>query len=87
MLDSVSEEGGWLRPHETTGLPPIRRFQGVGEALAGQVEVDYGSRPGMTSQEPAAVKRLKAVIKRLRKSNEIQRRAVNFFAGELVARN
>ena len=52
-----------------------------------QAEVDDGGRPGVTTEESAEVKRLKAENKRLREDNEILRRASIFFAGELDPRN
>ena len=52
-----------------------------------QVEVDDGTRPGITTEESAEVKRLKAENKRLREDNEILRRASIFFAGELDPRD
>lgn len=52
-----------------------------------QSEVDAGSRPGVTSEESAEVKRLKAENRRLREDNEILRKASIFFAGELDPRN
>ena len=44
-----------------------------------QAEVDDGTRPGITTEESAEVKRLKAENKRLREDNEILRRASIFF--------
>ena len=58
---------------------PVRRW------LA-QAGVDDGTRPGVTSEESAEVKRLKAENRRLREDNEILRRASIFFAGELDPR-
>lgn len=52
-----------------------------------RADVDDGSRPGVTSEESAEVKRLKSEVKRLREDNEILRRASIFFAGELDPRN
>ena len=52
-----------------------------------QAEVDDGTRPGITTEESAEVKRLKAENKRLREDNEILRRASIFFAGKLDPRN
>ncbi|MGP5056481.1 IS3 family transposase [Brachybacterium paraconglomeratum] len=46
-----------------------------------QAEVDDGTRPGITSEESAEVKRLKAENRRLREDNEILRRASNFLRG------
>lgn len=52
-----------------------------------QAEVDDGTRPGLTSEESAEIKRLKSEVKRLRQDNEILRRASIFFAGKLDPRN
>lgn len=52
-----------------------------------QAQVDDGSRPGVTSEESAEIKRLKAENKQLREANEILRAASIFFAGELDPRN
>ena len=52
-----------------------------------QAEVDAGARPGVTSDEQAEIKKLKAENRRLREDNEILRAATVFFAGELDPRN
>lgn len=52
-----------------------------------QAEVDDGTRPGVTSEESAEVKRLKSEVRRLREDNEILRRASMFFAAELDPRS
>jgi transposase len=52
-----------------------------------QADVDAGERPGLTSEESAEVRRLKAECWRLREDNEILRKASVFFAGELDPRN
>ena len=46
-----------------------------------------GVRPGVTSDDQAEIKRLKAEVKKLREDNEILRSATVFFAGELDPRN
>lgn len=46
-----------------------------------------GPGPGVTGEEPAEVRRLKAEKKRLQEHNEILRRASIFFAGEPGPRN
>ena len=52
-----------------------------------QAQVDDGTRPGVTSEESAEIRRLKAENKRLREANEILKAASIFFAGELDPRN
>ena len=46
-------------------------------------EVDAGARAGVTSEESAEVRRLKAEVKELRRANEILKAAAGFFAAEL----
>ena len=46
-------------------------------------EVDAGERPGVTSEESAELRRLKAEVKELRRANEILKAAAGFFAAEL----
>jgi transposase len=46
-------------------------------------EVDAGTRPGVTSEESAELRRLKAEVKELRRANEILKAAAGFFAAEL----
>src|SRR3954465_1357333 len=48
-----------------------------------RAEVDAGARPGVTSEESAELRRLKAEVKELRRANEILRAAAGFFAAEL----
>jgi len=48
-----------------------------------QAEVDDGSRPGLTSQEHAEIRRLKREVAELRRANEILKAASAFFAAEL----
>jgi transposase len=52
-----------------------------------QADVDDGARPGVTSEESAEIKRLRAENRRLREDNEILKAATVFFAGELDPRN
>jgi transposase-like protein len=52
-----------------------------------QDEVDTGGRPGMTSEENADIKRLRAENKQLQVKVDILRAATVFFAGELDPRN
>ncbi|MFC9285266.1 transposase [Streptomyces sp. NPDC057052] len=48
-----------------------------------KAEVDAGRRPGVTSDEAAEIKRLKAENAELRRANEILKAASAFFAAEL----
>lgn len=48
-----------------------------------QADIDGGVRPGVTSEESAEIKKLKAENRRLREDMEILRAATTFFAGEL----
>lgn len=48
-----------------------------------KAEVDAGRRPGVTSEEAAEIKRLKAENAELRRANEILKAASAFFAAEL----
>ena len=48
-----------------------------------RAEVDAGARPGVTSDESAELRRLKAEVKELRRANEILNAAAGFFAAEL----
>ncbi len=48
-----------------------------------QAEVDAGQRPGVSGEESAEIRRLRAEVKELRRANEILRAASAFFAAEL----
>jgi transposase len=48
-----------------------------------RAEVDGGSRPGITSEESAELKRLKRENAELRRANEILKAAAAFFGAEL----
>ena len=48
-----------------------------------QAEVDAGTRPGVSSEESAELKRLKKENAELRRANEILKAASAFFAAEL----
>lgn len=75
----------------TAAVTAVARQEGVSRESVrrwlAQAEVDDGTRPGITTEESAEVKRLKAENKQLREDNEILRRASIFFAGELDPRN
>jgi transposase len=48
-----------------------------------RTEVDAGTRPGLTSQEHAEIKRLRRENAELRRANEILKAAAAFFGAEL----
>jgi transposase len=48
-----------------------------------QAEVDAGARPGVTTEESAELRRLRAEVRELRRANEILKAASAFFAAEL----
>jgi transposase len=52
-----------------------------------QAEIDSGGRAGVSSDENAEIKRLKAENRRLREDVAILRAATTFFAGELDPRD
>ncbi len=78
-------------PTLTAAVVAVARQEGVSKESVrrwlAQADVDDGTRPGVTSEESAELRRLKAEVKRLREDNEILRKASIFFAGELDPRN
>jgi transposase len=48
-----------------------------------QAEIDAGARAGVSSQESAEVRKLRAEVRELRRANEILKAAAGFFAAEL----
>jgi transposase len=48
-----------------------------------QAEIDSGRRPGVTSDESAELRKLRAEVRELRRANEILKAASAFFAAEL----
>jgi transposase len=48
-----------------------------------RAEVDAGQRPGVTSQESAEVRKVRAEVRELLLANEILKAAAGFFAAEL----
>lgn len=77
-------------PSVTAAAYAVARQLGVGRESVRrwvlQADVDDGGRPGMTSEEHAEIKRLRAQVRRLEEDNEILRAATVFFAGELDPR-
>ena len=48
-----------------------------------QAEIDSGRRSGVTSEESAELRKLRAEVRELRRANEILKAASAFFAAEL----
>src|ERR1700688_1014224 len=73
---------------EWAAISEVARLLGVGCAetvrkWVRQRQVDAGSRPGTTTEEPAELKRLKRENAELRRANAILKTASAFFAAEL----
>lgn len=78
-------------PSDTALAAAVAKKVGVGRETARrwliQADVNTGTRPGVTSDAQAEIKRLKAEVKKLREDNEILKSVTVFFAGELDPRN
>ena len=78
-------------PSDTALAEAVAKKVGVGRETARswlvQADINAGARPGTTSEDQAEIKRLKAVVKKLREDNEILKATTLFFAGELDPRN
>lgn len=78
-------------PSQTAAIMAVARQEGVGsESLRRwvvQAQIDDGTRAGVSSDEHAEIKRLKAENRRLREDVAILKAATTFFAGELDPRN
>jgi transposase len=75
-------------PSDWPAICAVAQKLGIGSAetlrkWVRQAEVDAGTRPGVTSEESAEVKRLKRENAELRRANEILKAASAFFAAEL----
>jgi transposase len=74
-------------PSDWPAIVAVAKRLGIGSAetlrkWVRQAEVDGGARPGVTSQESAEVRKLRAEVRELRRANEILKAASAFFAAE-----
>lgn len=78
-------------PSLSAASEAVARQVGVGEESVRrwvlQAQIDGGQRGGVTSEEQAEIKRLKAENKELREDVAILKAARTFFVGELDPRN
>ena len=75
-------------PSEWAAIGAVAQRLGIGSSETlrkwiRQAEVDGGTRPGVTSEESAEIRRLKREVAELRRANEILKAASVFFAAEL----
>jgi transposase len=73
---------------EWAAMQAVAKNLGIGSAetlrkWSRQMETDSGDRPGVTSQESADLRKLRAENRELRRANEILKAASVFFAAEL----
>jgi transposase len=73
---------------EWAAIQAVAKKLGIGTAetlrkWSRQAEIDEGARPGVTSQESAEMRKLRAENRELRRANEILKAASVFFAAEL----
>ena len=75
-------------PSDWPAIVAVASRLGIGSAetlrkWVRQAEVDGGTRPGVTSEESAELRKLRAEVRELRRANEILKAASSFFAAEL----
>ena len=75
-------------PSEWAAIGAVASKLGIGSSETlrkwiRQAEVDGGTRPGVSSEEHAEIRRLKREVAELRRANEILKAASVFFAAEL----
>lgn len=78
-------------PSLTAASAAVAKQVGVGRETVRrwvvQAQIDGGQRGGVTSEDLAEIKKLKAENRRLREDVAILKAAASFFAGELDPRN
>jgi transposase len=75
-------------PSDWPAICAVAQKLGIGSAETlrkwyRQAEVDAGTRPGISSEESAELRKLRAEVRELRRANEILKAASAFFAAEL----
>jgi transposase len=75
-------------PSEWAAIEAVATKLGIGTAetlrkWVRRAEIDAGARPGVTSQESADLRKLRAENRELRRANEILKAAAAFFGAEL----
>ena len=73
---------------EWAAIVAVAKRLGIGSAetlrkWVRQAGIDAGGRPGVTGQESADLRKLRAEVRELRRANEILKAASVFFAAEL----
>lgn len=85
------QEHGSEYPSQFAACQAVARQVGVGKETVRrwvvQAEIDRGARSGVSSEEQAEIKQLKAENRRLREDVAILKAAASFFAGELDPRS
>ena len=72
-------------PSDWPAIVAVAEKLGIGSAetlrkWVRQAEVNGGTRPGVTSEESAELRKLRAEVRELRRANEILKAASSFFA-------
>jgi len=75
-------------PSDWPAIVAVAQRLGIGSAetlrkWVRQAEVDAGTRPGVSTDESAELRKLRAEVRELRRANEILKAASAFFAAEL----